>query len=218
MSEDFKQYQIQVKKNAKVLAETLVKRGYTLVSGGTDNHLLLLDLRPQVFYSHCCYNDIVLTSSSLYVVYRFFYDILEYRWSESGCSFRTMRYYSKQELCSRGYKTIRSRRSSIRYSFYLSDTKSIQKRSISIYLCLFYYSLIVGTPALTTRGLVESDFVKVADYIDRGIKIAIRLNSQGTLLIANAYSVYLSSPVVVVSIMEYISDGRIDILFLFFDE
>ncbi len=47
--------------------------------------------------------------------------------------------------------------------------------------------MIVGTPALTTRGLVESDFVKVAEYIDRGIKIAIRLNS-GTLL-PNAYRI-----------------------------
>ncbi len=36
-----------------------------------------------------------------------------------------------------------------------------------------------GTPALTTRGLVESDFEKVADFIDRGIKIAIKLNGEG---------------------------------------
>ena len=42
---DFKEYQRQVLKNAKVLAEELLKRGYTLVSGGTDNHLVLLDLR-----------------------------------------------------------------------------------------------------------------------------------------------------------------------------
>eukprot|EP01119_Soliformovum_irregulare_P008475 TRINITY_DN21590_c0_g1_i1.p1 TRINITY_DN21590_c0_g1~~TRINITY_DN21590_c0_g1_i1.p1 ORF type:complete len:491 (-),score=166.35 TRINITY_DN21590_c0_g1_i1:73-1545(-) len=44
---EFKQYQKQVKQNAKVLAEHLVGHGYNLVSGGTDNHLMLLDLRPK---------------------------------------------------------------------------------------------------------------------------------------------------------------------------
>jgi glycine hydroxymethyltransferase len=44
MSEDFKQYIAQVVKNAKVLGEELVKYGFRLVSGGTDNHLLLVDL------------------------------------------------------------------------------------------------------------------------------------------------------------------------------
>lgn len=47
MSPEFKEYQVQVKKNAKTLGEELVKKGYSLVSGGTDNHLLLVDLRPQ---------------------------------------------------------------------------------------------------------------------------------------------------------------------------
>ncbi len=41
---EFKQYAAQVVKNAKALAAALVKRGYNLVSGGTDNHLMLLDL------------------------------------------------------------------------------------------------------------------------------------------------------------------------------
>ncbi|MBQ2697936.1 MAG: serine hydroxymethyltransferase [Clostridia bacterium] len=43
---EFKTYQQQVAKNAKVLAEALVKEGFQLVSGGTDNHLMLVDLRP----------------------------------------------------------------------------------------------------------------------------------------------------------------------------
>ncbi|MCL2637384.1 MAG: serine hydroxymethyltransferase [Oscillospiraceae bacterium] len=42
---EFKEYGKQVKKNAKVLAEELVKRGFNLVSGGTDNHLMLVDLQ-----------------------------------------------------------------------------------------------------------------------------------------------------------------------------
>ncbi len=47
MSDEFKQYAAQVIKNAKVLGETLQKRGLNLVSGGTDTHLLLVDLRPK---------------------------------------------------------------------------------------------------------------------------------------------------------------------------
>ena len=42
---EFKEYQKQIIKNAKVLSEELVKLGFNLVSGGTDNHLMLIDLR-----------------------------------------------------------------------------------------------------------------------------------------------------------------------------
>ena len=44
---EFKEWALQVKKNAKVLAEELVKRGFTIVSGGTDNHSMLVDLRDK---------------------------------------------------------------------------------------------------------------------------------------------------------------------------
>jgi glycine hydroxymethyltransferase len=44
---EFKEYQKQVMKNAKAMAEALLKKGYTLVAGGTDNHLVLVDLRPR---------------------------------------------------------------------------------------------------------------------------------------------------------------------------
>ena len=47
LSDEFKKYAAQVIKNAKVLGETLQKRGLDLVSGGTDTHLLLVDLRPK---------------------------------------------------------------------------------------------------------------------------------------------------------------------------
>ena len=44
---EFKEYQLQVKKNAAKLAEELIKRGFTIVSGGTDNHSMLVDLRQK---------------------------------------------------------------------------------------------------------------------------------------------------------------------------
>lgn len=45
MTDEFRQYQHQVIKNAKVLSEELMKRGFKLISNGTDNHLILVDLR-----------------------------------------------------------------------------------------------------------------------------------------------------------------------------
>ncbi len=44
---EFKEYATQVKKNAATLAEELVRRGFGVVSGGTDNHSMLIDLRPK---------------------------------------------------------------------------------------------------------------------------------------------------------------------------
>ncbi len=43
---EFKEYQQQIVKNAAVLSEELTKQGFRVVSGGTDNHLMLLDLQP----------------------------------------------------------------------------------------------------------------------------------------------------------------------------
>lgn len=47
LSEEFKEYQRQVAKNAKAMSETLVGGGLRIVSGGTDNHLMLVDLRAK---------------------------------------------------------------------------------------------------------------------------------------------------------------------------
>lgn len=44
---EFKDYALQVKKNAASLADELIKRGFTIVSGGTDNHSMLVDLREK---------------------------------------------------------------------------------------------------------------------------------------------------------------------------
>ncbi|NPA37585.1 MAG: serine hydroxymethyltransferase [Chlorobi bacterium] len=47
LSDDFQRYAEQVKKNADVMAEEFVKKGYKVISGGTDNHLMLIDLRTK---------------------------------------------------------------------------------------------------------------------------------------------------------------------------
>jgi glycine hydroxymethyltransferase len=46
MKPEFKQYVVQVRKNAKALAAGLMERGFNLISGGTDTHLMLADLQP----------------------------------------------------------------------------------------------------------------------------------------------------------------------------
>ncbi len=45
LSDEYMEYCLQVVKNAKVMSEELMKRGYKVISGGTDNHLMLIDLR-----------------------------------------------------------------------------------------------------------------------------------------------------------------------------
>lgn len=45
LSDEFKDYQNQIVKNAKVLSDELIKRGYKMLTDGTDNHLMLMDLR-----------------------------------------------------------------------------------------------------------------------------------------------------------------------------
>ena len=45
LTPEFKEYQKQIVKNASVLADALIERGFDIVSGGTDNHLMLVDLR-----------------------------------------------------------------------------------------------------------------------------------------------------------------------------
>ena len=52
----FRDYSEQVIKNAKALAEALMSKGWKLVSGGTDNHLMLIDLTPQGLKGRVCEN------------------------------------------------------------------------------------------------------------------------------------------------------------------
>ena len=47
LSDEYMNYVLQVQKNAKVMAQAFIDKGYDLISGGTDNHLMLLDLRSK---------------------------------------------------------------------------------------------------------------------------------------------------------------------------
>lgn len=48
LTDNYKEYTKQVRKNAQVMAESFMKKGYKIVSGGTDNHSMLIDLRTKV--------------------------------------------------------------------------------------------------------------------------------------------------------------------------
>jgi len=47
LSDEYKTYMKQVQENAKVMADAFVAKGYTIISGGTDNHSMLIDLRSK---------------------------------------------------------------------------------------------------------------------------------------------------------------------------
>lgn len=116
---DFKTYQQQVKKNAKALGEALTTLGHKIVTGGTDNHLLLLDLRPQG-----------LTGSKMEKLF---------------------------ELA----------HISVNKNAIYGDTSAAAPGGIRI-----------GSPALTSRGLVEKDFEHIAQLLDEGIKIAVAIQAK----------------------------------------
>ena len=70
MSDDFKTYARNVVSNAKVLAEALLQEGFDLVTGGTDNHLMLADLRPMhitgaELQTRCDANHITLNKNAI---------------------------------------------------------------------------------------------------------------------------------------------------------
>jgi len=106
---EWRAYQGQIVKNAKALAAALLARGYRLVSGGTDTHLLLVDLTPK------------------------------------GITGK-----DAQEALDRAYITVN--KNGIPF-----DTKGPTVTS----------GIRVGTPAVTTRGMKESEMTQIATLIDR---------------------------------------------------
>ncbi len=111
---DFKSYQRQIIENARALAERLVEHGFSLVSGGTDNHLLLVDLRG-----------------------------------------------SHEELSGKDAEhALESAGMTVNKNTVPGETRSPFVTS----------GLRIGTPAVTTRGLVEQDMHQIADWIAAVLK------------------------------------------------
>ncbi|KAG2489006.1 hypothetical protein HYH03_012445 [Edaphochlamys debaryana] len=116
---EFKAYQKQVLSNSQALAAGLAKRGFKLVSGGTDNHIVLVDLRPK---------------------------------GVDG-----------------------SRVERVLELAHIAANKNTVPGDVS---ALVPGGLRMGSPALTSRGFVEADFEKVADFVDRAVNIAVDLKKQ----------------------------------------
>jgi glycine hydroxymethyltransferase len=110
---EFKQYQQQVVKNAQAMAGRLTEHGFRIVSGGTDNHVMLVDLRSK---------NLNGTQAS-------------HALDEAG---------------------ITVNKNSIPF-----DTGTPMKPS----------GIRIGTPAVTTRGMKESDIVQVADFIHEALQV-----------------------------------------------
>jgi glycine hydroxymethyltransferase len=109
LSDEFFTYAMQVQKNAKAMAASFVKRGYNIISGGTDNHMMLIDLRNK------------------------------------GIS-------GKDAEIALGKAEITVNKNMVPF-----DDKSPFVTS----------GIRVGTPAITTRGMMESDMEAIVDLIDR---------------------------------------------------
>ncbi len=111
LTPEYIEYMKDVKNNAQVLANELTKRGYRIVSGGTDNHLLLVDLTPKG-----------ITGKDA--------ETLLHRVNIT-CNKNAIPYDPLPPLKSSGIR--------------------------------------LGTPAMTTRGFKEKEFIRVAEFIDQAI-------------------------------------------------
>jgi glycine hydroxymethyltransferase len=109
LSDEFFTYSMQVQKNAKAMAAAFTKRGYDLISGGTDNHMMLIDLRNKNITGKEAENALVR--------------------AEITVNKNMVPFDDKSPFVTSGIR--------------------------------------VGTPAITTRGLVESDMETIVALIDK---------------------------------------------------
>merc|ERR1712241_395305 len=134
-SPEFRLYQEQVMKNAKALGESLQGRSFDLVSGGTDNHLLLIDLRSK---------------------------------GVNG---------SKAEAVCEQASLVLNKNT-------IPGDKSAMNPN----------GLRVGTPAMTSRGLVEGDFARVGAFIGAAVDIAAKVQQQSGKKLVDFKKVLRESP------------------------
>src|SRR5688572_30341972 len=112
LSDEYMTYIVQVAKNAKAMGEEFTKRGYKIISGGTDNHLMLIDLR------------------------------------------------SKKLTGKQAEEALIQADITINKNMVPFDTQSPFVTS----------GMRIGTPAITTRGMMEKDVVKVVELIDEALQ------------------------------------------------
>ena len=138
LEDSFLHYMVQVKKNAKVMADAFIEKGYNIISGGTDNHMMLIDLRNK------------------------------------GIT-------GKQAEESLGQAEITLNKNMVPF-----DDRSPFVTS----------GIRIGTAAITTRGLVESDMAPIVDLIDRVIQAP---EDQATLkaVASDAYDLMAHRPLFV---------------------
>ncbi len=111
LSDNYLDYIVQVKKNAKTMADEFIKKGYNIISNGTENHLMLIDLRNKNINGKTAEENL-------------------------------------------GKADITINKNMVPY-----DTESPFVTS----------GMRVGTAAITTRGMLESDMTKIVNFIDRVI-------------------------------------------------
>ncbi len=111
LSDEYMTYIMQVQKNAKVMADAFVKKGYDLISGGTDNHLMLIDLRSKELTGKDAENALIKADITV--------------------NKNMVPFDDKSPFITSGMR--------------------------------------VGTAAITTRGMMESDMEKIVDLIDKVI-------------------------------------------------
>ncbi|MEY4929631.1 MAG: hypothetical protein RI909_355 [Bacteroidota bacterium] len=111
LSDEYLEYIVQVAKNAKAMANAFVERGYKIISGGTDNHLMLIDLRSKKLTGKIAEEALIQADITI---------------NKNMVPF---------------------------------DTQSPMITS----------GMRIGTPAITTRGLMEKDVVRVVDLIDEAL-------------------------------------------------
>ena len=111
LSDKYLDYIVQVKKNAKKMADEFIKKGYNIISNGTENHLMLIDLRNKNINGKTAEENL-------------------------------------------GKADITINKNMVPY-----DTESPFVTS----------GMRVGTAAITTRGMLESDMIKIVEFIDRVI-------------------------------------------------
>ncbi len=121
LSDSFFKYAMQLQKNAQAMAEALVARGYNLISGGTDNHMMLIDLRNKDISGKKAENALVQ--------------------AEITVNKNMVPFDDKSPFVTSGIR--------------------------------------VGTPAITTRGLVESDMERVVAYLD---DVLMNADNEGKLV------------------------------------